>query len=96
MVAKLGAIPLATALTKEETIACTITQVAPTTDLNILGYDNLTFTGTNFPRTIAGNTIVISIVDNAAAEKATCVVHSTKSTELVCLTSPFANKLLLA
>jgi len=72
--AKLGAIPLATALTKEETIDCTITQVAPTTELNILGFDKLTFTGTNFPRTISGNTVVISVIDGTSVEKATCAV----------------------
>jgi hypothetical protein len=82
--AKLGAIPLATALTKEETIDCTITQVAPITDLNILGYDNLTFTGTNFPRSVKGNTISISVVDGSKVEKATCNAHTTDSTKLVC------------
>jgi len=83
-------------LTKEETIDCTITQVAPTADLNILGYDNLTFTGTNFPRTVEGNTVVISIIDSTQVEKATCVVQTTTSTELVCLTTNFANKQLLS
>ena len=72
--ARLGLIPLAAGFTKEETIDCTITSVAPTVDLNILGYDNLTFTGTNFPRTIEGNSISISIVDGTQVEKATCVV----------------------
>jgi hypothetical protein len=63
MVSKMGGIPLATTLTKEEPIPCTVTAVSPATDLNVLGYDQITFTGTNFPRTTEGNTVVISIID---------------------------------
>jgi hypothetical protein len=31
------------------TVASTITEIIPDTDLNLLGNDNITFTGTNFP-----------------------------------------------
>jgi hypothetical protein len=59
--AKLGSIPLDAALVKTEIIPCTVTAISPNTDLNILGYDNLTLTGTNFPRSIEGNEVIISI-----------------------------------
>lgn len=71
------------------TVDCTVTSIFPTIDLNVLGHDNLTISGTNFPRYLQDNTIEIEF-DNL--EKAKCIPQITDSTELVCLTSEF-NKL---
>jgi hypothetical protein len=51
--------------------------------LNILGDDTMTFTGTNFPHEIEGNTFVLEF-DNIGKTK--CDVVRTKTTEIVCLT----------
>jgi len=45
------------------TIECTATSMVPTTDLNLLGGDNLTLTGTNFPWNMASSTISIVLSD---------------------------------
>jgi len=45
------------------TIGCTATSMVPTTDLNLLGGDNLTFTGTNFPWNMASSNISIVLSD---------------------------------
>lgn len=52
----------------------------------MLGKDNITFTGTNFPHELEGNTFELAF-DNDA--KTTCEVAETSTTELVCLTSKF-------
>ena len=54
----LGLLPIKTDVTKIQ-VDCTISDVAPKIDLNVLGYDNLTFTGTNFPRYLTDNVIDI-------------------------------------
>jgi hypothetical protein len=52
----------------------------------LLGKDNITFTGINFPHDLEGNTFELAF-DNS--DKTTCEVVETSSTELVCLTSKF-------
>jgi hypothetical protein len=47
----------------------------------LLGKDNITFTGTNFPHDIAGNTFELKF-DND--KKTACDVVISKSTELAC------------
>jgi hypothetical protein len=57
-----------------------------TLGINLLGNDNITFTGTNFPHEIEGNTFELKF-DNAA--QTNCEVVDTSTTELVCLTDRF-------
>lgn len=70
-------------------ILCTITSMVPDTEvspLNLLGQDNLTFTGTNFPHELEGNTFELTFSNNEATK---CTVVDTKTDELVCLTDKF-------
>jgi hypothetical protein len=52
--------------------------------LNLLGNDNLTFTGTNFPHEMEGSTFDLTFDSQDSAK---CTVVDTSSTELVCLTN---------
>lgn len=63
-----------------------MTGVTPTTNLNLLGRDNLTISGANLPWDLSTSTVSITFGD---AQSTTCVPQSSTSTELVCLTSPF-------
>jgi hypothetical protein len=54
--------------------------------LNLLGQDNLTFTGTNFPHELEGNTFELTFNSH---ESAKCTAVETSTTELVCLTNKF-------
>lgn len=54
--------------------------------LNLMGNDNLTFTGTNFPHEMEGNTFELTFNSH---DNAKCTVVDTKTDELVCLTSKF-------
>lgn len=47
----LGVIPNADGLVAEEFL-CTLTQIFPSTTLNLLGGDNITFTGTMLPKNL--------------------------------------------
>ena len=62
-----GLIPIASTVSKLS-VDCTVSTMAPLTDLNVLGYDNLTISGTNFPRYLQDNTIEIEF-DNTAKSK---------------------------
>jgi hypothetical protein len=57
-----------------------------TSPLNLLGDDTMTFTGTNFPHDLEGNTFELVFQSHAEAK---CTAVETKTTELVCLTSRF-------
>lgn len=81
----LGNVPNAEGLAGQE-IQCTISAVQPNTELNLLGQDNITFTGTNFPHEMEGNTFELTFSNDDAS---TCEVVSTETTELVCLTGAF-------
>jgi hypothetical protein len=56
------------------------------TPLNILGQDNITLSGTNFPYELEGNTFELKFNN---ADETTCEVVETTTDELVCLTSKF-------
>mmetsp|Transcript_41643 Transcript_41643/g.63602 ORF Transcript_41643/g.63602 Transcript_41643/m.63602 type:complete len:261 (+) Transcript_41643:1983-2765(+) len=56
------------------------------TNLNLIGADNITFTGTNLPRTLSTSTVSIKFSDDLTTE---CVPQISTSTELVCLTNAF-------
>jgi hypothetical protein len=80
-----GNVPNADSVSALE-IQCTITDVTPATDLNLLGGDNITFTGTNFPHEIEGNTFALTFSNDLSTP---CVIQETETTELVCLTDPW-------
>jgi len=80
-----GGIPAAADLTAV-TVVGEITGIAPTAELNLLGADNITLTGTHLPHTLSTSTVEIQF-DDAQATK--CVAVATKSDELVCLTEAF-------
>ena len=67
------------------TVACTVTSATPISDLNLLGGDNITISGTNFPHDLT-STIVLKFSDT---QQSVCVPQVSSSTELVCLTSAF-------
>lgn len=48
-----------TAALTAETITCSISSITPTTDLNLMGGDNLTFTGLQFPWNLETSTVDI-------------------------------------
>ena len=70
----------------ETTITCTVSSVQPTTQLNLLGGDNLTISGTQFPWNIETSTIEIKFTDT---QETKCIPQESSSTSLVCLTSAF-------
>lgn len=80
-----GLVNSSAALTPE-TITCTATSVVPTTQLNLLGGDNLTLSGTQFPWNLETSTVEIKFND---AQETKCIPQESTSTSLVCLTDPF-------
>jgi hypothetical protein len=58
----LGVIPNAVGLI-EDTVVCTFNYVTPSEKLNLLGGDNLTFTGTFLPRDLTTSTVSIKFSD---------------------------------
>jgi len=80
-----GLIPTDPSATKIK-VDCTVTAITPNTDLNVLGGDNLTISGTNFPKFIADNTVDIGFSNSEGTK---CVLQSSKSTEMICLTKSF-------
>jgi hypothetical protein len=71
---------------KAENFDCKISKVEPTTGLNILGGDNLTFSGELLPRDISTSKIEVNFDDGT---KTTCVPQASTSIAMICLTSPF-------
>ena len=67
LVAKEGLVNNSASLTAE-TITCTVSSVVPTTELNLLGGDNLTFTGTQFPWDMKRSSISIAFNDPQATK----------------------------
>jgi len=55
---------------KAVTVTCTITSILPVKDLNMLGNDNITLTGTNFPNELETSTVEIVFDDT---KKTACV-----------------------
>jgi len=49
-------------------VNCTVTEIQPDNFLNVLGADNLTITGTNFPRFLEDNTVDIEFSNPAATK----------------------------
>ena len=63
-------------------VALVIDSISPSVDLNQLGGDILTFTGTGFDSDTANTVIVFS-------DETTCIVQSAIDTELKCLVDGF-------
>jgi hypothetical protein len=63
LTSKLGIIPNSDQLVAEE-ITCTMTSIFPSTSLNLLGGDNLTFTGTMLPKVLSTSTVSIKFSDS--------------------------------
>jgi hypothetical protein len=68
------------------TITCTVSSVHPTTQLNLLGGDNLTISGTQFPWKLSTSEVELKFND---AQETSCIPQVSNSTELVCLTQKF-------
>jgi hypothetical protein len=74
------------ALLNETVIGCTASAVVPTTQLNHLGGDNLTLSGTNFPWDLKRSNITINFNDS---QSTACIPQTSTSTSMVCLTDDF-------
>jgi len=85
LTSRLGLVNNSASLTPE-TITCLVDSVDPTTQLNLLGQDNLTISGTFFPYNLVTSTVSINFTDAANTE---CIPQWSNSSELVCLTQPF-------
>jgi hypothetical protein len=60
----LGRIPNSNSYTGETSVTCAITDMSIVdTKLNLLGNDNITFTGSNLPRDLSLNTVSITFND---------------------------------
>jgi hypothetical protein len=81
----LGVIPNSDSLVAEE-FTCTLTSIFPSTTLNLLGGDNITFTGTQLPKNL--DTSTVSIVFNDT-NQTTCIPQISSTDTLVCLTDAF-------
>lgn len=67
-------------------MSCSISTLTPSQALNLLGSDNITFTGTYFPKDLSKSTVSILFDDSQATN---CTPQFSSSNELVCLTSAF-------
>ena len=86
VIGNLGRIPNSDALVGIQ-VNCTVTQIKPDNSLNVLGGDNLTIIGTNFPRNLVDNSIDIEFNNTPKASK--CIAQKSNSTHLICLTKSF-------
>lgn len=59
---KFGRIPYADGLAKHS-VDCSVDAITPLADLNLLGYDNITLTGKNFPHNLESSTIDLKFDD---------------------------------
>jgi len=58
----------------------------PLTSLNLIGGDNITISGSNFPYDLANNEIDVHFMDE---QKTKCIPEDTNTNELVCMTQGF-------
>jgi hypothetical protein len=72
---------------KAKDIPCVISSAIPDTPLNLLGGDNITFTGQNFPHELTDNVFELEFENTAPKTK--CTAMKTKTSEFVCLTNRF-------
>lgn len=81
----LGIIPNAGTVATQ-TVSCSIVSAHPIEALNLIGADNITITGTNFPWDVATSTMTVSFGNTLAT---VCTPKWSLSTEFVCLTEAF-------
>jgi len=67
VISNLGRIPNSVNLEGIQ-VNCTVTAIQPDELLNVLGADNLTITGTNFPRYLEDNTVDIEFSNPTATK----------------------------
>jgi hypothetical protein len=67
-------------------IDCTIVDVWPYSELNLLAIDNLTLSGTQFPWDISNSEVEMTFNDD---DLTPCIPQVSQYDELVCLTQPF-------
>lgn len=85
LISKNGTIPNNAAV-KNDTIYCSLTGIKPENSLNLIGGDNLTFSGAGFPRELHSNTVELEFDD---AQKTKCVPQVSSYEKFVCLTDRF-------
>jgi len=85
LLAKLGKIVNAASVTGVA-VKCTVSAANPLLALNMIGGDNITFTGTNFPYELEGNTITVKFKDT---QQTACTPQWSTTDVLVCLTTKF-------
>jgi hypothetical protein len=85
VIADMGIIPGDVSLVGTE-VVCTATSATPFSNLNLLGGDNITISGTNFPHELSDSTVVLNFDD---AQTTTCVPQTSTTDTLVCLTGAF-------
>jgi hypothetical protein len=78
-------IPNGDGLTAEE-IQCTLTALTPDSSLNIMGGDNITFTGTFLPRDLSKTEVTVTFDDS---QSTVCNPQVSSSNTLVCQTEAF-------
>lgn len=67
-------------------VNCTVSAIQPNDFLNVLGADNLTIIGTNFPRYLEDNTVDIEFSNTPVTK---CIAQKSNQTHLICLTKSF-------
>lgn len=85
IISEFGKVPL-DAVIAEEVIDCVITDVSPKTDLNVLGAQNITLTGSNLPKGVSDDFIEIQFDDSKTTK---CIPQHSASGSLVCMTQSF-------
>lgn len=68
---------------EEYRIDCTVVDVWPRTELNLLAIDNLTISGTMFPWDLHNSEVEMTFTDS---DETTCMPQISQYDELVCLT----------
>lgn len=71
------------------TVNCQLAEVSPiipNTEINVLGGDNITFSGTGFPRSLIDSTVRINFNNE---QQTACVPVHTSNNEIICETAPF-------
>jgi hypothetical protein len=63
-----------------------MSSIFPTTTLNLLGGDNLTFTGSMLPKVLSTSSVSIKFSDT---QQTNCIPQISKTDQLVCLTEKF-------
>ena len=85
LTSNLGVVPNAEGLISEE-LNCTLTDILSASSINLLGGDNITFSGTMLPKDLSTSNVTIKFNDT---KQTSCIPQISSSNELVCLTGAF-------